>query len=371
MKLNKKFLTVLLSSIMACSVSLPYLSEAAQIENIKGRDRYDTALKISEKIGYYNTVILVNSTVSLADGLSASGLSGVKLAPIVPVKKDSIPKESQKAIEKALSVYIIGGKSAISKKVEDSLIAKGKIVNRIEGNSRIETSKKVAELMGDYKKAFIVNGFKGEADAMSISSVAAREGAPIILTDGKNPSVEKKNGVEYYVVGGSAVASDKLQASYSAIRLAGSDRYKTNRAILKKFYPDSNKIYCANVTALIDALTVSLLAKDEGIAFVGKNSDNSVLNGKDVVNVGNVDVGTSKPDKPSQPNKPIKPDKPATVEYFKPLVLDQATKNKMKGLSMPDNAVGIKYDDLRRVNVKYWGFDNKSHTDGVLIVNIK
>lgn len=36
---------------------------------------------------------------------------------------------------------------------------------------------------------------------------------------------------------------------------------------------------------------------------------------------------------------------------------------------MPDNATGIKYDDLRRVNVKYWGFDNKAHTDGVLIVN--
>lgn len=354
MKLNKKFLTVLLSSIMVCSVSLPYLSEAAQIETIKGKDRYDTALKISEKVGYYDTVILVNSTVSLADGLSASGLSGVKNAPIIPIKKDNIPAQSEKAIGKASNIYIIGGEAAISKKVEDSLKSKGKIVYRIEGSSRIETSKKVAELIGNYDKAFIVNGFKGEADAMSISSVAAKEKAPIILTDGNNPSVEKKSGVEYFVVGGKTVVSDKLASSYSAKRLAGSDRYKTNRAIIQKFYPNSKKLYCADGTSLIDALTVSLLAKDNGIAFAGANSDNSILNGKDIVKVGKVEIGSNKP---------------TTVEYFKPLVLDEQTKNKMNGLSMPNNAVGITYDDLRRVNVKYWGFDNKSHSDGILIVN--
>ena len=129
---------------------------------------------------------------------------------------------------------------------------------------------------------------------MSISSVAAREGAPIILTDGDNPSIEKKNGVEYYVIGGSTVASNKLQAAYSAKRLAGNDRYKTNRAILNKFYPNSKKLYCANGTALIDALTVSLLAKDNGIAFVGNNSDNSILKGKDIVNVGKVETETNK-----------------------------------------------------------------------------
>lgn len=357
MKLRKRFLSLFLSSIMLTSTSMAYITEAATTETIRGKDRYDTAFKISEKVGSYNTVILVNSTISLADGLSASGLSGAKNAPIIPVRKDDIPEQSLKAISSASNVYIIGGDAAISKKVEDSLIASGKVVNRIEGSNRIETSQKVADLIGSYDKAFVVNGFKGEADAMSISSVAAREGAPIILTDGNNPSIEKKNGVEYYVIGGSTVASDKLQTAYSAKRLAGSDRYKTNRAILNKFYPNSKKLYCANGTALIDALTVSLLAKDNGIAFVGNNSDNSILNGKDIVNVGKVEMETNKP------NKPV------TVEYFKPLVLDQSTKNKMKGLSMPDDATGIKYDDLRRVNVKYWGFDNKTHTDGVLIVN--
>ena len=33
--------------------------------------------------------------------------------------------------------------------------------------------------------AFIVNGAKGEADAMSVSSVAAKYGAPILLTNRK------------------------------------------------------------------------------------------------------------------------------------------------------------------------------------------
>lgn len=99
---------------MVCSVSLPYLSEATQIETIRGKDRYDTAFKISEKVGSYNTVILVNSTISLADGLSASGLSGAN-APIIPVRKDDIPEQSLKAISSASNVYIIGGDAAISK----------------------------------------------------------------------------------------------------------------------------------------------------------------------------------------------------------------------------------------------------------------
>ena len=161
MKLRKRFLSLFLSSIMLTSTSMAYITEAATTETIRGKDRYDTAFKISEKVGSYNTVILVNSTSSLADGLSASGLSGAKNAPIIPVRKDDIPEQSLKAISSASNVYIIGGDAAISKKVEASLIASGKVVNRIEGSNRIETSQKVADLIGSYSKGFIVNGFKG------------------------------------------------------------------------------------------------------------------------------------------------------------------------------------------------------------------
>lgn len=353
MKISKKLILSILSISILISPIINIESNAMNISEIKGIDRYDTALKISEKIEKYDTVILVNSTNSLADGLSASSLAGVKNAPIIPVKKDSIPEKSFKAINKAEKVYIIGGKSAISKRIEDELSVLNKKIYRIEGSNRIETSKKVAEIVGNYDKAFIVNGFKGEADAMSVASVAAREKAPILLTDGNNFDYNIKENVQYFAIGGNKVISDNMVSYCSAKRLFGADRYETNRVILNIFYKNSKKFYCTDGDSLIDALTVSILANNNGIIFTGKNIDTSILKNKDIVKVGKCSLNNDTEKK----------------DYFKPLAIDAETKKKMDGVSMHSNAKGITYNDLRRINIKYYGFDNKYHTDGVIIVN--
>ncbi len=93
---------------------------------------------------------------SLADGLSASSLAGKENAPILLVKKDSIPNETMTRLQNVDKVYIIGGNAAISKNVENQL--SDKEIIRIEGKNRIETSEKVAALLGGYNEAFIVNG---------------------------------------------------------------------------------------------------------------------------------------------------------------------------------------------------------------------
>ncbi|MEE0450527.1 cell wall-binding repeat-containing protein [Peptacetobacter sp.] len=255
-------------------------------EKIIGSDRYETAAKIADKMGSYNTVILVNSDKSMADGLSAASLSGKKNAPILLVKQDKIPKVTMDRINKASNVYIIGGENAISKNVEKQLKESGKKINRISGKDRYDTSKKIAELLGGYDKAFIVNGAKGEADAISVSAVAAKYGAPILLTNGKTSIHDKKSGVKYYAIGGTAVIDNKLEEKYSAERMAGSDRYDTNSSVIDKFYRKSEKVYFAKGDTLIDALTASALAKDNGIVLVSKNRNHSELDGKDTVQVG-------------------------------------------------------------------------------------
>lgn len=255
-------------------------------EKIIGSDRYETAAKIADKMGSYNTVILVNSDKSMADGLSAASLSGKKNAPILLVKQDKIPKATMDRINKASNVYIIGGENAISKNVEKQLKESGKKINRISGKDRYDTSKKIAELLGGYDKAFIVNGAKGEADAMSVSAVAAKYGAPILLTNGKTSIHDKKSGVKYYAIGGTAVIDNKLEEKYSAERMAGSDRYDTNSSVIDKFYRKSEKVYFAKGDTLVDALTASALAKDNGIVLVSKNRNHSELDGKDTVQVG-------------------------------------------------------------------------------------
>lgn len=264
----------------------PTPSEPTKTEII-GSDRYETAAKIADKMGYYDTAILVNGDKSLSDGLSASSLAGKEKAPILLVKQNTIPKETLTRALKAKKIYIIGGTAAISKDVEKQLA--GKEIVRVDGKNRVETSEKVAKLVGNYDEAFIVNGNTGEADAISVSSVAAKNQAPILLTNGKTSTHSKKTGVEYYVVGGDAVVSDSIVSEFDAERISGSNRYETNRAVIKEFYPNKNKYYYTKGDLLVDALAVSPLSKDNGVVLVSPKSDNSILKDKDLVQVGGMD----------------------------------------------------------------------------------
>ncbi|OJT73276.1 hypothetical protein BM531_20175, partial [Clostridioides difficile] len=58
-------------------------------------------------------------------------------------------------------------------------------------------------------KVILTNAFKGEPDAMSIASVAVRDKAPIILTDGKSVPFNT-TGIESYAIGGTSSMSDSL-----------------------------------------------------------------------------------------------------------------------------------------------------------------
>ena len=313
MRFKEKASSIALAAILMGSSVIS--ANAYMKEEIVGSNRYETAAKVADKMGNYSTAVLVNGN-SIADGLSASGLAGKENAPILLVKTDSIPKETLQRLYKVKKVYIIGKENAVSGKVESSLKKSGMTVKRIGGSNRIDTSIAVSKEIGSYSKAFLVNGFKGEADAMSVSSVAARDKAPIILTNGNSNPVSKKSGVKYYVVGGNTVMSNSIQTSFGAERLSGSNRYTTNKVIVKKFYPNTNKLYFAKGDGLVDALAVSPLAKNSGLTLVSENSDKSVFFGKEnLVQVGGMNRSivdkvlnsiynedSAKPDENNKPN---------------------------------------------------------------------
>ena len=295
MNFKKKASALALCAVLLGTTVAPV--SAATHEKLVGKDRYETAAMVADQMGKYETAILVNSDKSLADGLSASSLAGKENAPILLAKQNKLPEATAKRLEQVKKVYIIGGEKAIGKEVESKLA--GKEVVRIEGKDRIDTSKRVAELLGDYKKAFVVNGIKGEADAMSVASVAARENAPIILTNGKTISDVKKDAY-HYVIGGPEIISyeidiyldehlDKVNGEAIFDTIGAENRYGTNDMILRKFYPRTSKLYFTEGTKLVDALTVAPLAKNDGVAFVSEKSDKEFLKDKTtLVQVGGV-----------------------------------------------------------------------------------
>lgn len=295
MKIKKKIFSVVMSLMLFTGFSASTNAIGFDsIQKIMGKDRYATASGMAGEMGSYDSVILVNADKNmLADGLSASGLAGVIKAPILLVHKNSIPNETQLRIDIAKKIYIIGSEGSISSSLENKLKDEnrgGFNVKRIGGKNRFETSSNVAKeilnIKGSIGKVFVANGYKGEADAMSISAVAARDGEPIILTNGNrldNASgsvVEKTKNI--YAIGGQNSISTGLVSSMGAKRISGINRYSTNVAVINEFYKEKpTRFYLSDGYKLVDALTGGPLAgrNVSPIMLVGPNNNKSILKG--------------------------------------------------------------------------------------------
>lgn len=276
------------------------------IEVLAGDDRYATAIEVANKtantkeVAENGNLVLVNGN-ALVDGLAASPLasvlgkaSNVEVAPILLTKTDSLPESTKDYIKEVVSkkstgkvkVYIVGGNAVVSEKVEKELKELGVDVVRSGGSNREETSLKVAELISKNKKPYntFVVGANGEADAMSIAPVAADREEPIIVS--KNGGLSK-DGVQKIadlkanatIVGGTEVVSEATEkalkdAKISTSRVAGSNRQKTNAAIIDRYAKNGlNKIIVskdgsAKKDELVDALTSTSLAVKEDAPIV-------------------------------------------------------------------------------------------------------
>lgn len=284
-------------------------------KSLAGQNRYDTAVKVSSD-GWTesDTVFLVNGK-AIADALTATPLARLKSAPILLTERDQLNDLTSREINrlKAKNIVIIGGNNSISKDLEDKLVASGKQVQRISGDDRKDTSKKIAEAVLKIKKVdtiSLVNGYKGLADAISFSPVAGEKTIPIILTDNKglysmpedlkDPSKVSKS----YIIGGFESVPRSVASNLSSPeRVSGINRSDTNAQIIEKFYPAGKLDYVfvskngqKNPDELIDGLAVGAYAAKVSSPIVlanGKLSDNQVkaLEKKKITNITQVGLG--------------------------------------------------------------------------------
>ncbi len=107
-------------------------------------------------------------------------------------------------------------------------------------------------------------------DALSAAAPAGAKGMPIILVNGTATTIDAATKAELsklgttttYVVGGTGALSHDIQNSLpNPNRLAGADRFATNLAVAKKFYPThADNIYVATGYNFPDALVGGVLA---------------------------------------------------------------------------------------------------------------
>lgn len=256
---------------------------------IIGENRYDTSTKISKATfnDKSDAVVLINGKNS-SDGLAAGPFASLIEGPILLVEKDYIPNETINEIKRLnpKNIYLIGGTDVVSEKVkydiQNIIDINLKDIKRIGGVDREETSlligKEIAKL-SNIENIYIVNGYKGEADAMSILSKACYEKSPILITNGEKFNNYQKDFIQsieypdFYFLGGDNVMSDNLldetedlfDVEISVIKLYGDDRQETNGVVLDYLYEDNiNSLIVCNSNNLIDALCVGV--------FAGKNN---------------------------------------------------------------------------------------------------
>lgn len=255
-------------------------SSSAIVEKAMGRiagaDRYETAAKISQA-GWTQSeyaILSAGMDANLVDALTAAPLANLKNAPILLTAGKELNSHAEAELKRlgVKTVYVTSGSGVITQPVLDRLKSLGVEVKPLGGANRFETAINIAKEMPTPTEIAVSTAYSN-ADALSVASIAAGKGMPILLTDaGELPENVKKylNSVHAdiqnaYVLGGTGAVSDTVKnALPNAVRLGGADRYATNIAILNEFTKDiqNRSFFVANGenAHLVDALTVSPLA---------------------------------------------------------------------------------------------------------------
>ena len=283
MKTPKHLATAMAVAMVATSVAPVMAATTTSSEEIIGKNRTETAVKISQD-GWKSaeTVILVNDS-AIPDALTATPLAYAKNAPILLTGKDGLSKETADEIKRlgAKDVIMIGGDAVLTSKVEEGLKALKLKVDRIKGSTREETALAIAKRLDgikDVSEIAVVNGVTGLADAVSVAAAAAEKGMPILLANPKSglTLVEKfikdESIKSSFIIGGDKVVSNEIVKNLPGKqRIEGANRNETNAKVIEKFYADRelDNLYMAkdgmeNSGHLIDALAVGALAAKNG-----------------------------------------------------------------------------------------------------------
>ncbi len=300
---------------------------------VAGKDRYDTAAKVANLFGKAETAVIVSGE-NFPDAISAGPLAKLHDAPILMVKKNIIPAETEKALKDlgVKKVFIVGGRSTIS----DSVVRRLNDYNPtlIDGKDRYETSLNIAKKVlagSDIKEVFVADG-KNFADALSVSPAA--KGAPVVLVNNRVTSQAqdafKAAGIKKYtIVGGTGSVSSNVATTLGngVVRVSGKDRYQTSLMIAKKYFKDVDRAFLASGENYPDSLAVGALAlkedspllltrratlpNDLGLYLLNNTNKVTIIGGTgsvaDVQVLGNIKAGVSAVDNvvPTDKERPI------------------------------------------------------------------
>ncbi|MBC2581629.1 cell wall-binding repeat-containing protein [Clostridium sp. DJ247] len=203
-----------------------------------GQDRYETSVKIAKIIGSDNGVF-ITSGENFPDALSVSSIAAIKQMPVLFTSSKVLPSSVKEYITNSNinKYYVVGGIGAIG----DNVVKDLPNFKRLSGSNRYETNLSVLnEFINDLNlnNIYLASG-QNFPDALGASAAAAKNTAPVILTDGyysntTNFIKSKINSISTIkVLGGISIIPNSLVRrilSDSKIVLGYSTYYNSNDA---------------------------------------------------------------------------------------------------------------------------------------------
>lgn len=256
--------------------TFPRTLTQTDVDRVGGANRFDVANRVAER-SYPDgaPVVVVANGITYPDALSGAAAAAFLEGPLLLTRADALSPGVAATITRlgAARVVVAGGPQAVADEVIAELEAIPGVtrVERIDGDDRFATSRALAnEVFGTAGSpvAYLATGLNFP-DALSASAAAGRVDAPVILIDGRAPTLDSETmalldslGVERVVIvgGANSVSIDlernlRLSGLFANVRrLSGNDRYETSSNIARDAFPQAARVFIATGVTFPDAL---------------------------------------------------------------------------------------------------------------------
>lgn len=224
------------------------------VERVAGATRTDTASLLAARTFDSADAVVVARADQYADALAGAPLAGHVGGPLLLTDPATLTPSTRDQIRSlgARTVFIMGGRNAVSPDVEQAIQDLGVNVRRVAGGTRFETAAKVAALLPDPATVYVVEGAntnpqRGWPDAVALAPLAAAQSAPILLTSQDALPSETRRAVQSLdehttvtIIGGTTAVSSAVEqdlrtaaedGTRAVERVAGSTRYETSARV--------------------------------------------------------------------------------------------------------------------------------------------
>ncbi|MGD7024748.1 cell wall-binding repeat-containing protein [Rossellomorea vietnamensis] len=205
------------SSAISSMVEEALIEKDFNVERIHGKNRYETAVKIAEKLNSKTNKSVLVYGYNFPDALSSAAYAARNGYPILLTDRGSISQGTENYIENfsRQEVIAIGGSAVIQDSVLKSLSVSKK--SRISGANRYDTAAQVLIKSGFPKEKTLVANGRNFADALTGSVLAAKQHSSLLLVDPNQVPKEflevksQYNLTNFTILGGKAAVSNEVR----------------------------------------------------------------------------------------------------------------------------------------------------------------